>query len=113
MSSTAFSHVLADVRILYDAETGEVLHTHETVLEVEDGRMPDYVPPGEVFETIRRDLARAVPGRRIEMAEVPAELRGSDPDVPQWYRVDPKARRVERAERPDQMSWGQLPRYVE
>jgi hypothetical protein len=82
--------------VAFDADTGEVLHVHEKVVETVDGA------PGcraeitsEECSEIREMAARSHCNRRVDVI---TEMGPSDEDVHYRYRVDPMTR-VLRAER--------------
>ena len=78
----------------YDKDTGEVLHVHETIVEVTNGEYHcgDHITEQEC-EDIKRQIAEKCKDRNIEIVDGPPEL-GMAQDRPVRYRVDLKNRSV-------------------
>jgi hypothetical protein len=96
MTQRNIGHERAGLVVAFDADTGEVLHVHEKVVETVDGapRCRAEITSEECSE-IREMAAQNHCNRRVDVI---TEKGPSDEDVRYRYRVDPMTR-VLRAER--------------
>ena len=85
---------LVAVVVAFDTKTGDVLHTHQKIVETVDGKpvFRTEITPDEC-EEIRADLARALPRRRVGVIVAPPEM-GPREGERIWYHVDPKTRKM-------------------
>jgi hypothetical protein len=87
-------HMLVGVVVAFDAETGDVFHIHQKIVETTDGK-PAFSPEitTEEREKIRADAARDNPRRRVDVMVAPPEMAPSQGELVS-YHVDPMTRKL-------------------
>jgi hypothetical protein len=95
MTFPNIDHMLVGIVVAFDAETGEVLHVQERLVETVDGK------PGctteitsDECEEIRGDAAQNYPRRRVDVIVAPPEMGEREDAAPTRYHVDPMTRKL-------------------
>lgn len=92
MASTKIDNVATGLVVAFDADTGDVVHIHETLVESVEGAAVKAEPPdAETCESIRCQAAEAHPRRRIDAIAVRAE---AGPSEGERLHVDPMTRQL-------------------
>ena len=87
-------HVLVGVVVAFDAETGDVLHCHEKIVETVEGR-PAFSSEitSDECEKIRATTAQTFPRRRVDVTVAPPEMGPREGERVR-YHVDPVTRKL-------------------
>ena len=100
MTHPKIDHVLAGIVVAFDAETGDVLHVHEKIVETVDGQpgCATEISSEECEEISRRDRPRLAPAGGSTFSPRRRKWSNGRTRSPSDYHVDPMTRelRVER-----------------
>lgn len=98
MASYKIDNVATGLVVAFDADTGDVVHVHETLVESTDGAaVKAELPDAETCESIRCEAAEAHPRRRIDAIAVKADAAPSEGGR---LHVDPMTRQIRQTREP-------------
>jgi len=93
MASQKIDNVATGLVVAFDADTGDVVHVHERLVESVDGAaVKADLPDAETCESIRCQAAEAHPRRRIDAIAVAADAVPSEEG--RRLHVDPMTRQL-------------------
>ena len=95
MKLNKMDHVSAGLIVAFDADTGEVVHIREKIIETVDGKPACKVSISpEECEQVRCTAAQRRPGCRVDAVIAPPDTENHDHNGSKRYHVDPISRKL-------------------